>query len=98
MAKLQSDRRWFVGPHFLYNEGCPSESESTKHDINAENKTILNNTGHISESISIIKQSNILRHGSIVSDVNNSLINWIHYSSLDRLARHLACILKLKQN
>ena len=83
---------------FLYNEGCPSESEGTKHDINAENKTILNNIGHISESIGIVKQSNILCHGSIVSDINNSLINWIHYSSLDRLVRHLAWILKLKRN
>ena len=36
VAKLQSDHRWFVGPDFLCNEGCPIDSKSTKHEINAE--------------------------------------------------------------
>ena len=36
VAKLQSDHRWFVGPDFLCNEGCPIDSESAKHEINAE--------------------------------------------------------------
>ena len=34
----------------------------------------------------------------LVSDINNSLINWPYYSSLDKLVRHLAWILKLKRN
>ena len=43
VAKLKSDHQWFVGPDFLYDEGFPIDSESAKHEINAENKTILHN-------------------------------------------------------
>ena len=58
VAKLQNDHRWFVGLDFLYNEGFPIDIESTKYEIKAENKTILHNTGHISERTNIVKQSN----------------------------------------
>ena len=80
VANLQSNHRWFVGPDFLYNEGY-IKSESTKHEINAENKTI-SNTDHIRESKNIAKQSKTLCSSIIVTDINNSLINCTNYSSL----------------
>ena len=97
VSKLQSDDRWFVGSDFLYSERRPINSSSTKHKTNAENKTILN-TGHISESKNIVKQSNILFNSIVVSHINNSLINYTYYSSLDKLVRHLVWISKLKRN
>ena len=96
-SKLQSDDRWFVGSDFLYSERRPINSSSTKHKINAENKTSLN-TDHISESKNIVKQSNILFNSIVVSDINNSLINYTYYSSLDKLVHHLVWISKLKRN
>ena len=97
VSKLQSDDRWFVGSDFLYSERRPINSSSTKHKINAENKTSLN-TDHISESKNIVKQSNILFNSIVVSDINNSLINYTYYSSLDKLVHHLVWISKLKRN
>lgn len=88
-SKLQSENSWFVGPDFLYKQGFPIYSESTEYQINAGNKSILHNNSHIGEIKNTVKQSSTLCKSVTVSDINNSLINWTNYLSLDKSSKYV---------
>ena len=83
-SDLNSTCRWFNGPEFIH-DNVITETESC--DTYRTDKTNLN--------INAITETN---SDTILSTETKPLINWCHYSSLSKLVRHLAWILKLKQN
>ena len=81
-SDLNSNCRWFNRPEFIH-ENVITEPESC--DIYRTDKTNLN--------INAITKTN---SDIILSTEAIPLINWCYYSSLSKLVRHLAWILKLK--
>ena len=90
---LQKASRWCNGPDFLYNS-------LENHEIISVNTISRKDEEKTLRRTSSNGQSTVLPTAEINREIpsQNVLINWSHYSSLTKLRRHLAWILKLNTN
>ena len=90
---LQKASRWCNGPDFWYNS-------LENHEIISVNTISTKDEDKTFRRTSNNGQRTALHTAELNREIpsQNVFINWSHYSSLTKLVRHLAWILKLKNN